>query len=82
MIKTLKTVEISEMPNQIDLQFNVRTNGDKDPKYSQKQIFESNKKKVAIRKGLSKQDKINLSRAEVKDKIDKNIAWRKSTGRD
>ena len=82
MIKTLKSVEISEMPTQIDLQFNVKTNGEKDPKYSQKQIFESNKKKVAIRKGMSKEDKINLSRAEVKDKRDKNIAWRKSTGRD
>tara|TARA_R110000822_G_scaffold28980_1_gene85725 strand:+ start:2020 stop:2268 length:249 start_codon:yes stop_codon:yes gene_type:complete len=82
MIKTLKSVEISEMPTQIDLQFNVRTNGEKDPKYSQKQIFESNKKEVARRKGLSKEERINLSRAEVKDKRDKNIAWRKATGRD
>jgi hypothetical protein len=82
MSKTLKSVEISEMPTQIDLQFNVKTNGEKDPKYSQKQIFESNKKEVARRKGMSKEDRLNLSRAEVKDRRDKNLAWRKETGRE
>jgi hypothetical protein len=82
MSKTLKSVEISEMPTQIDLQFNVKTNGEKDPKYSQKQIFESNKKEVARRKGMSKEDRLNLSRAEVKDRRDKNLACRKETGRE
>ena len=39
MVKSLKKVSISEMPEQVELQFDVKTNGEKDPKYSQKQIF-------------------------------------------
>ena len=77
MVKSLNKVEISELPEEVNLQFHVNTNGEKDPKYSQKQIFELNKKAVAVRKGMSKEDKIKLNRKQ----LDSNYSWRKANGK-
>ena len=66
MVKVVKKVTISEMPEQVDLQFDVKTEGEKDVKYSQKQIFEMNKD----------------DRQKLRDnKIKKNYEWRKANGK-
>ena len=66
MVKVVKKVTISEMPEQVDLQFNVKTEGEKDVKYSQKQIFEMNKD----------------NRKKLRDnKIKNNYEWRKANGK-
>ena len=66
MVKVVKKVTISEMPEQVDLQFNVKTEGEKDVKYSQKQIFEMNKD----------------NRKKLRDnKIKNNYDWRKANGK-
>ena len=77
MAKSLNKVEISELPEEVNLQFHVHTDGEKNPKYSQKQIFELNKKSVADRKKMSKEDKIKVNRKQ----LDSNYAWRKATGK-
>ena len=66
MVKVVKKVTISEMPEQVDLQFDVKTEGEKDVKYSQKQIFEMNK-------GDRQKERDN--------KIKKNYEWRKANGK-
>jgi len=78
MVKSLKTVVISELPTEVNLQFHVHTDGEKEPKYSQKQIFELNKKSVADRKKMSKEDKVKLNRKQ----IDSGRDWRKVNGKD
>ena len=66
MVKVVKKVTISEMPEQVDLQFDVKTEGEKDVKYSQKQIFEMNKD----------------DRQKLRDnKIKNNYDWRKANGK-
>ena len=66
MVKVVKKVTISEMPEQVDLQFDVKTEGEKDVKYSQKQIFEMNK---------------DDRQKERDNKIKKNYEWRKANGK-
>ena len=65
MSKSVNAVPIVEDPVELSLQFDVKTNGDKDPKYSQKQIFEMGKKKAVEKKGKSKADKIKEDRAKA-----------------
>ena len=67
MVKSLKKVSISEMPEQVELQFDVKTNGEKDPKYSQKQIFETQKKGPRVVRSKEYASKKN---AELKKKLD------------
>jgi len=67
MVKSLKKVSISEMPEQVELQFDVKTNGEKDPKYSQKQIFEIQKKGPRVVRSKEYAAKKN---AELKKKLD------------
>ena len=65
MSKSIDAVPIIEDPTEVNLQFDVKTNGDKEPKYSQKQIFELGKKKAVEKKGKSKADKIKEDRAKA-----------------
>lgn len=58
MSKTLKSSEITELPEQLGLQFDVNTDGGKDAKYKQSQIFENHKKEVKKRKGMTKAEKL------------------------
>lgn len=54
--KTLSQVGLDEIPDEVRLQFNVNVDGDKDAKYSQKQIFEIKKETVKSIKNMSKAD--------------------------
>ena len=67
MVKSLKKVSISEMPEQVELQFDVKTNGEKDPKYSQKQIFETQKKGPRV---VRSKEYIAKRNADLKKKLD------------
>jgi hypothetical protein len=67
MVKSLKKVSISEMPEQLDLQFHVKTDGEKDPKYSQKQIFETQKKGPRV---VRSKEYVAKKDAELKKKLD------------
>jgi hypothetical protein len=67
MVKSLKKVSISEMPEQLELQFEVKTNGEKDPKYSQKQIFETQKKGPRV---VRSKEYIAKKDGELKKKLD------------
>lgn len=63
MSKSIDVVPIIEDPVEVALQFHVKTNGEKEPKYSQKQIFELGKKDW--RKGKSKADRLKEARARA-----------------
>lgn len=65
MSKSVDVVPILEDPSELELQFHVKTNGEKEPKYSQKQIFEINKKKAVEKKGKSKADRLKEDRAKA-----------------
>ena len=65
MSKSINAVPILEDPMEVNLQFDVKTNGEKEPKYSQKQIFELGKKKALEKKGKSKAEKIKEDRAKA-----------------
>lgn len=73
MVKSLKKVSISEMPEQVELQFDVKTNGEKDPKYSQKQIFETQKKGPRV---VRSKEYVAKQLAEVNKKLDANYKRR------
>tara|TARA_R110001632_G_scaffold233129_1_gene376957 strand:+ start:3212 stop:3475 length:264 start_codon:yes stop_codon:yes gene_type:complete len=65
MSKSINAVPIIEDPIEVALQFDVKTDGEKAPKYSQKQIFELGKKKAVEKKGKSKADKLKEDRAKA-----------------
>ena len=61
--KTLSQVGLDEIPDEVRLQFNVNVDGDKDAKYSQKQIFEIKKETV---KSIKKMSKAELKKRDAK----------------
>ncbi len=59
-----KSVPFSELPEQVKLQFEVNTDGSKEPKYSQKDIFEAKKKAVKAQKKMPKTERLKKAKSE------------------
>lgn len=59
-----KSVPFSELPEQVKLQFDVKTDGSKVQKYTQKDIFEAKKKAVKAKKGMPKTERLKKAKNE------------------
>ena len=59
-----KSVPIGDLPEQVKLQFDVKTDGSKEPKYSQKDIFEAKKKAVKAKKSMPKSERLKKAKSE------------------
>jgi len=64
MSRITKSVPIQDLPEQVKLQFDVKTDGSKEPKYSQKDIFEAKKKAVKAQKALPKSERLKKAKSE------------------
>jgi hypothetical protein len=76
-VKPLEKVSIDDLhnyPTELDLQFDVKTNGEKQPKYSQKQIFEINKERVKKIKSMSVEERRELYVGKRKKDNEKYLA--------
>jgi hypothetical protein len=62
--REMKQIPLSELPEQVQLQFEVNSDGSKDPKYSEKDIFEAKKKVVKEKKVLPKSERLKKARAD------------------
>jgi hypothetical protein len=64
MSKLAKSIPVKDLPEQVQLQFNVKTDGSKEPKYSQSDIFEAKKKAVKAKKSMPKSERLKRAKAE------------------
>lgn len=62
--RTIKQIPLSELPEQVQLQFEVNSDGSKDPKYSEKDIFEAKKKVVKEKKAMPKSERLKKAKAD------------------
>tara|TARA_R110001592_G_scaffold341674_2_gene630998 strand:+ start:5012 stop:5275 length:264 start_codon:yes stop_codon:yes gene_type:complete len=65
MNKSVNVVPIHEDPTELALQFDVKLDGDKDKKFTQKQIFELAKDNAKKKKLLSKTERRKINRAKA-----------------
>ena len=59
-----KSVPFNELPEQVKLQFDVKTDGSKVVKYSQSDIFEAKKKAVKAKKAMPKSERLKKAKSE------------------
>ena len=64
MSRILKSEPIQDLPEQVRLQFDVKTDGSKEPKYSQKDIFEAKKKAVKAKKAMPKSERLKKAKSD------------------
>ncbi len=65
MNKSVNVVPIHEDPTELALQFEVKIDGDKDKKFTQKQIFELAKDNAKKKKLLSKAERLKIDKARA-----------------
>lgn len=64
MSEIQNAIPFSELPEQVKLQFDVKTDGSKEQKYTQKDIFEAKKKTVKEQKSMPKKDRLKKAKNE------------------
>jgi hypothetical protein len=71
--RVLKQIPFDDLPEQVRLQFDVKTDGDKVVKYSQKDIFEAKKKAVKAKKAMPKSERLKRTKTELAKSSLKNV---------